>query len=147
LVWGCPNCGRVYQPKIISANAMDRVLEALKNREQRGPQPSASRYRLPEERTQEMTCLPNDSRPSKRPPLDVDRVLAWGQRHGWPELILSDWSVLPAGERRWRLFADYLTNPQPTPQAETERLRAYQLARLRIAERDAVTSNVEKGAF
>jgi len=28
LVWGCPNCGRVYQPKIISANAMDRVLEA-----------------------------------------------------------------------------------------------------------------------
>ncbi|HPP52366.1 MAG TPA: hypothetical protein PK777_05400, partial [Thermoguttaceae bacterium] len=28
LTWGCPKCGRTYQPKIISANAMDRVLEA-----------------------------------------------------------------------------------------------------------------------
>jgi len=39
LVWGCPRCGRVYQPKILSANAM----EALENRGQRGPQPSASK--------------------------------------------------------------------------------------------------------
>ena len=35
LVWGCPRCGRVYQPKILSANAMARALEALEGRPQK----------------------------------------------------------------------------------------------------------------
>jgi len=168
LVWGCPKCGRVYQPKIVSANAMD----ALENRGQRGPQPSASKTLCPCGSTRYVdtpihggksirrNCLQcgkflgfpvwygqrqEDLRPDPIPADGIRSLLDRAAALGWPELELSPWDVVGPGETRWRAFAKYLSEPQPTPQAETERLRARQLALLRIAERDAVTSNVEKG--
>jgi len=78
-----------------------------------------------------------DLRPDPIPADGIRSLLDRAAALGWPELELSPWDVVGPSEARWRAFARYLARPQPTPSAETTRLRSYQLARLRLAELEA----------
>jgi hypothetical protein len=85
-----------------------------------------------------------DLRPDPIPADGIRSLLDRAAALGWPELELSPWDVVGPSEARWRAFARYLARPQPTPSAETTRLRSFWLALLKLDSLEAQSSCPKK---
>ena len=112
LVWGCPKCGRKYQPKEMITQEFDQTEAALFGQRREFP------------KTPEATA----SLEAADALAIAQRLLDFGQRHSWPKLRLAPWADLPGSESHWRRFAGYLSTPDRAPLAETQRRRMVVLA-------------------
>jgi hypothetical protein len=109
LVWGCPRCGREYQPKVLNTQQFGRIETSLFGKQRESPQ-------APEEA----------STPDVQ--AQAQRLLDFGKRHGWPALRITPWCTLPGGEFNWRRFAEHLAETSTVPLVEVERRRMFALA-------------------
>jgi len=109
LAWGCPRCGREYQPKVLNAQQFGRIETSLFGKQRESPQ-------APEEA----------STPDVQ--AQAQRLLDFGKRHGWPTLRITPWCTLPSGEFNWRRFVEHLAKTSTVPLVEAERRRMGALA-------------------
>ncbi|MDW8038459.1 MAG: hypothetical protein RMI90_10525 [Thermoguttaceae bacterium] len=62
------------------------------------------------------------------------KLLQLGERLHWPEIPLNHENILPSGQRRWELFARYVSTPNRNAVLDTRRRMFGQLALLLASE-------------